>query len=150
MQVQKYKSYSNSFIFTPFFHNFDAQLNTFQMKRILLHFAILILLLTCSSCSHKSSVKAILHRADSLLNYNLPDSSLSVIGAIPIEQLKSPSEKAEFILLYERILESNNLPLIGEEDLLAAAEYFRKEEDWANEFLSRFYLARIYEIEGNS
>ena len=120
------------------------------MKRILLHFAILILLLTCSSCSHKSSVKAILHRADSLLNYNLPDSSLSVIGAIPIEQLKSPSEKAEFILLYERILESNNLPLIGEEDLIAAAEYFRKEEDLANEFLSRFYLARIYEIEGNS
>ena len=67
-----------------------------------------------------------------------------------MDKLQSEAEKARFILLYERILEGNNLPLIGEEDLRSAVEWFRKEGDCGNEFLARFYLARIYELDGNS
>ena len=96
------------------------------MKKLLLFASILISLLNCTSCSHNSGVEAILQRADSLLSNSLPDSSLSVIGTIPMDKLQSEAEKARFILLYERILEGNNLPLIGEEDLRSAVEWFRE------------------------
>jgi len=95
-------------------------------------------------------VKPVLLRADSLLTNNLPDSALSLIGSIPLSQLHSEADKAEFILLYERILEANGLPLIGEEELLKAVAHYQRGGEPVNELLARFYLGQIYEHEGNS
>lgn len=124
---------------------------TLCMKRFLLNFSFATLfLLAFTCCGHKSTIQPVLQRADSLLTKNLPDSSLSVIGSIPLEQLQCEEEKAEFILLYERILDGNNLPHIGEEELVKAIQYFHRKGESAKEFLSRFYLGRINEMAGAS
>lgn len=120
------------------------------MRRLLFYIAFAVLPLACICCRKTSGVETLLQRADSLLANNLPDSALSLIGSIPLSQLQGESDHAGFILLYERILEANGLPLIGEEDLVAAVEYYHRIGDPVRELLARFYLGRIYENEGNS
>lgn len=119
-------------------------------KSTLLILMMGILLLIAPSCSRKGAVKQTLQKADTLLANNLPDSALAVIGTIPMEQLQHDADKADFILLYERVLENNNLPLIGEEDLTNAIDYFEKKSSTGNLFLAKYYLGRIYHLSGDS
>lgn len=120
------------------------------MRRLLIYISLALLVLVCTNCRQSGVVKPVLLRADSLLTNNLPDSALSLIGSIPLSQLHSEADKAEFILLYERILEANGLPLIGEEELLKAVAHYQRGGEPVNELLARFYLGQIYEHEGNS
>ncbi|MBQ3174610.1 MAG: tetratricopeptide repeat protein [Bacteroidales bacterium] len=120
------------------------------MRRLLIYISLALLVLVCTNCRQSGEVKPVLLRADSLLTNNLPDSALSLIGSIPLSQLHSEADKAEFILLYERILEANGLPLIGEEELLNAVAHYQRGGEPVNELLARFYLGQIYEHEGNS
>ena len=120
------------------------------MRRLLIYISLALLVLVCANCRQSGEVKPVLLRADSLLTNNLPDSALSLIGSIPLSQLHSEADKAEFILLYERILEANGLPLIGEEELLKAVAHYQRGGEPVNELLARFYLGQIYEHEGNS
>lgn len=120
------------------------------MRRLLIYISLALLVLVCTNCRQSGEVKPVLLRADSLLTNNLPDSALSLIGSIPLSQLHSEADKAEFILLYERILEANGLPLIGEEELLKAVAHYQRGGEPVNELLARFYLGQIYEHEGNS
>ncbi len=120
------------------------------MRRLLIYISLALLVLVCTNCRQSGVVKPVLLRADSLLTNNLPDSALSLIGSIPLSQLHSEADKAEFILLYERILEANGLPLIGEEELLNAVAHYQRGGEPVNELLARFYLGQIYEHEGNS
>ncbi len=120
------------------------------MRRLLIYISLALLVLVCANCRQSGEVKPVLLRADSLLTNNLPDSALSLIGSIPLSQLHSEADKAEFILLYERILEANGLPLIGEEELLKAVAHYQRGGEPVKELLARFYLGQIYEHEGNS
>lgn len=121
------------------------------MKRILLLITLISAMVLHTACDRSNSgVEVALSRADSLLSHNLPYSALSVIGTIPMDQLKGSSDKSRFILLYERILDANSLPLIGEEDLVEAINHFRREEQRTDELIARFYLGRIYELAGDS
>lgn len=97
------------------------------------------------SCSNKNSTDALLQRAESLLE-QYPDSALSVIGSIPINNIGTQRQRAEFILLYERILEKNNIPFIGEDDMIEAVAYFDKHGTFSRKFLAHFYLGRMYHI----
>lgn len=121
------------------------------MKRILLLIALISAMVLHTACGRNNSVVEVaLLRADSLLSHNLPNDALSVIGTIPMDQIKSSSDKSRFILLYERILDANGLPLIGEEDLGEAISHFRREGQRTEELIARFYLGRIYELAGDS
>lgn len=100
------------------------------------------------SCSNNSNTNTLIKKAEALL-YSNPDSALSVIGSIPITQLEPEKQKAEFILLYERILDKNDIPLIGEEDMVASAAYFEKEGKPHEQFLAHFYLGRLYDLGGD-
>ena len=82
-----------------------------------IYFYIALLLVTVLySCSDKSNADIMMERAESLLSVN-PDSALNIIGSIPINEVVSARQKAEFILLYERILEKKDINLIGEADM---------------------------------
>lgn len=97
------------------------------------------------SCSNKNGTDILLQRAESLLA-QYPDSALAVIGSIPINDISSQRQRAEFILLYEQILERNNITLIGEDDMVEAVAYFDKHGSLSRKFLSHFYLGRMYHI----
>ncbi len=106
------------------------------------------LLLCTISCSNSSNTDVLFKKTEGFLLFD-PDSALSIIGSIPMTELATERQKAEFILLYERVLEKNDIPLIGEDDMVAATEYFNKNGTPAQKFLSHFYLGRIYDAGGD-
>ncbi len=116
-----------------------------QKIDFLLRIIIVVLL---ASCSDNGKTGKLLEKAESLL-YTKPDSSLAIIGSIPINEIVSARHKAEFILLYERILEKNDINLIGESDMEQAVAYFDRNGDAAKQFLSHFYLGRLYDMAGS-
>ncbi len=109
---------------------------------------ITILLASCFACSDKNNTDALLKEAEALL-ISHPDSALSIIGSIPMTELGSQRQKAEFILLYERILDKNDISLIGEDDMVSTANYFDKNGKPYQKFLSHFYMGRIYDLRGD-
>lgn len=109
---------------------------------------ILAVMLLFASCSQKNSTDLALDKAESLLSSS-PDSALAVIGSLPINEIVSARQKARFILLYERILDKNEISLIGEEDMEDAVAYFDKFGPDKERFLSHFYLGRLYDAADN-
>lgn len=100
------------------------------------------------SCQRKNNTDLMLDKAEALL-YSCPDSALAVIGSLPINEIVSARQKARFILLYERILERNDISLIGETDMEDAVAYFDKFGTGQEKFLSHFYLGRLYDMADN-
>ena len=111
-------------------------------------FLIIAVVMLFTSCSDNDKTDKLLEKAESLL-YAQPDSALSVIGSIPINEIVSARQKAEFILLYERILERNSINLIGESDMEEAVAYFERNGDDTKRFLWHFYLGRLYSMAGS-
>ena len=118
-----------------------------MIHKIHLYIALL-LVFVLFSCSKKSSADIMMERAESALSVN-PDSALAIIGSIPINEVISARQKAEFILLYERILEKKEINLIGEADMEDAVAYFDKYGTNQQRFLSHFYLGRLYDMSDN-
>ena len=118
-----------------------------MIRKIYFYIALFWALALCS-CSDKSNADIMMERAESMLSVN-PDSALSIIGSIPINEVISARQKAEFILLYERILEKKDINLIGETDMEDAVAYFDKYGTDQQRFLSHFYLGRLYDMSDN-
>lgn len=118
------------------------------MKRYLSVFLIITSALLFCFCGRENKTDRLLNRADSLLIKH-PDSALAVIGSIPMNDIRPGAQQAEFILLYERILDKNGISLIGETDMEEAVRYFDRSGDPGKKLLSRFYLGRIYDLAGN-
>ncbi len=118
------------------------------MLQKIFFFPIMAVVVLIASCSGNDKTDKLLEKADFLL-YTNPDSALAVIGSIPINEIVSAKQKAEFILLYERILEKNDITLIGESDMEEAVEWFDRNGDAAKKFLSHFYLGRLYDMSGS-
>ncbi len=97
-----------------------------------------------ASCTARNNTDIMLDKAESLLSSS-PDSALSVIGSIPINEIISARQKAQFILLYQRILEKNDISFIGETDMEDAVAYFDKYGSGKEKFLSHYYLGRLYD-----
>lgn len=110
-------------------------------------FLIMAVALLFAMCSGNDKTDRLLEKAESYL-YTQPDSALAVIGSIPIEDIVSVRQKAEFILLYERILERNAINLVGESDMEEAVRYFDRNGDVDKRFMAHFYLGRLYDISG--
>lgn len=108
---------------------------------------IMAVALLFAMCSGNDKTDRLLEKAESYL-YTQPDSALAVIGSIPIEDIVSVRQKAEFILLYERILERNAINLVGESDMEEAVRYFDRNGDVDKRFMAHFYLGRLYDISG--
>ncbi|MBR4883405.1 MAG: hypothetical protein IKU18_05945 [Bacteroidales bacterium] len=109
---------------------------------------LLTAIVMLASCQRKNNTDLMLEKAEALL-YSSPDSALAVIGSLPINEIVSARQKARFILLYERILERNNISLIGETDMEDAVAYFDKFGSEKEKFLSHFYLGRLYDMADN-
>ena len=109
---------------------------------------LLAAIVLLASCQRKNNADLMLEKAEALL-YSCPDSALSVIGSFPINEIVSARQKARFILLYERILERNDISLIGENDMEDAVAYFDKFGSDKEKFLSHFYLGRLYDMADN-
>lgn len=109
---------------------------------------LLLILPAATACGGIDPLSIKMERAESLVAGH-PDSALKVMASIPMEQVNTPALRAGFILLYLRILECNDLPLVGESYMEEAEEYFMRYGNGEQKMLSAYYLGRLYAMDGN-
>lgn len=109
---------------------------------------LLLILPIATACGGIDPLSIKMERAESLVA-GQPDSALKVMASIPMKQVNTPALKANFILLYLRVLECNGLPLVGESYMEEAKEYFMRYGNGEQRMLSAYYLGRLYAMDGN-
>ena len=110
------------------------------MKHI---FIILTLLLAFTACGDKSSVTDVLNRAETLMDEH-PDSSLTLLRTLTIDDFQEGSNRARYALLHSQALDKNYIDVTSDSLISVALDYYKDEEDVRNKFLSYYYMGRVH------
>lgn len=114
------------------------------MKYCILLFIGLIL----SGCGQKAVVEHELSRVKSYM-HSQPDSALSIIERIDPSDISRRSTRAGYSLLYSQALDKNEIDLTSDSLIRPAVEYYKRHGRKIDKAKSWYYLARIFENQGD-
>ena len=112
--------------------------------RLLLTISVLTVL-SCSSCTVKTSlISEKLDKVESLLTSE-PDSALLLIEGIDLETIHKEKIKARHALLYSIIMDKRHVDIKSDSLIRPALEYYPRHGDCQETAMMFYYTARIYE-----
>ena len=105
----------------------------------------IILALCLASCSHHSKHWETLTQIETLVEEN-PDSALSVLQCIEVDDLSGSEEKAKHALLLLMALDKNDVAETDFEILHPAIDYYKNNGTPTEQMLTLFYQGQIHRI----
>lgn len=118
------------------------------MKRLWYIFVVSIVFL-CQACRQNTAdVEQCLDTAEELM-IERPDSALSILENISIEQVSSRKDRARYALLYTQAKDKNFIDETDIKLISEAKEYYDDSNDIKSKFLSLYYYGRILCNNGN-
>ena len=112
--------------------------------RLLLTISVLTVL-SCSSCTVKTSlISEKLDKIESLLTSE-PDSALLLIEGIDLETIHKEKIKARLALLYSIIMDKRHVDIKSDSLIRPALEYYPRHGDCQETAMTFYYTARIHE-----
>ena len=112
--------------------------------RLLLTISVLTVL-SCSSCTVKTSlISEKLDKVESLLTSE-PDSALLLIEGIDLETIHKEKIKARHALLYSIIMDKRHVDIQSDSLIRPALEYYPRHGDCQETAMTFYYTARIHE-----
>lgn len=120
--------------------NTNIKFHIWQVLPIIIFFIIL----SFSGCNGPSSVKGQLDIAESLME-NRPDSSLSILEAIPTSDLYKKDQKARYALLKSMALDKNYVDTTTFDVLQPAIDYYLEKGTPDEKLRTYYYQGRVYQ-----
>ena len=118
------------------------------MKRLWYIFVVSIVFL-CQACRQNTAdVEQCLDAVEDLM-IERPDSALSILDNISIEQVSSRKDRARYALLYTQAKDKNFIDETDIKLIREAKEYYDDSNDIKSKFLSLYYYGRILCNNGN-
>lgn len=108
------------------------------MARLILLWLVFSLITGCQ----KTTTEQHLQTAERIVNDN-PDSSLSIIQAIDLHEIKTPEQKALYGLLLTQAKDKCQEDISNDTLIEYSIDYYSKRNDIEKEMLSKYYLGRI-------
>lgn len=100
-------------------------------------------MLLLASCRKGEETNRVLAESEALMN-EYPDSSLVILQALDISQIKTQAAKAKYSLLYSMALDKNRIDVKSDSIIKVAVDYYSSREDSEDLFLSYYYCGRVH------
>lgn len=115
------------------------------MKQLLLLSATVLIVLSCSSCTIRTSdIRSSLKAAEEIVNI-APDSALTIISAIDRSRIKGRELKARVALIHSMVLDKNGIDIKSDSIISPALSFFSKHGRQEERCKTFYYTARIFE-----
>jgi len=106
-------------------------------------FGLCILVLGIYGCSPPSAIVSVIDEAAAVMEEH-PDSALSLLRSIPIDEIKDERVKAEYSLYLSQALDKNRIIIKSDSLISVAFKYFSKYGTPREKLLAYNYYARIH------
>ncbi|MBD3590989.1 lipopolysaccharide assembly protein LapB [Bacteroides sp. GM023] len=123
---------------------------TKKHNRLIYYLCLFNLIFVTFACQQKGSGNLLLSTADSLMSTR-PDSALYLLENICLSEIKTPAQKAKYILLLTQAQDKNYITPTTDSLIRIATEYYDSiNNDIAMQAKTHYYLGRVYQELGNN
>ena len=102
------------------------------------------------SCTDKPHIKAVLDKAEEVMETEDPAVVYTMLDSINTEELNTRRLKARYALLYSQALDKNYIDLATDSIIRPAVRYYRHHGSAEDKLKTLYYLGRIKENAGDN
>lgn len=119
-----------------------------------LRYTLIFLFMSASlfliSCTDKPHIKAVLDKAEEVMETEDPAVVYTMLDSIHTEELNTRRLKARYALLYSQVMDKNYIDLATDSIIRPAVKYYRHHGSAEDKLKTLYYLGRIKENAGDN